>query len=310
MVELADMRLFVEVATGGSLSAAGRILGFSTAAASKRLTRLESLLGVRLVQRTSRRMQLTELGEAYLERCQAILAAVEDAESLITSDGNKISGTLRLSAPVALGRRWIGPALAKFVRVYPDLKIHLSLDDSVVDLVDAGIDCAVRIGHLQDSRLVARKLADNYRVICAAPAYLAERGVPGSPEDLCQHRAISLSAQPGELVQWRLQPAGVAEAEPSLVQQVRVPVRLSTNNGEQAHDWALEGLGLVRRSLWDVADAIAAGALTHVLPHWVSEPAPLHILFPSRLHLPAKTRLFIEFLVDYFQRRQASLGIP
>ena len=307
MVELSDMRLFIYAVNCGSLSAAGRVLGFSPAVGSKRLARIETRLGVRLIQRTSRRMTLTEEGAAYFERCQAILAAAEEAENLVAQGRRRPSGTLQVSAPVALGRRWIGPALAEFSHLYPELKIYLSLTDSIVDLVESGVDCAVRIGDLADSRLVVRKLADNQRIICAAPAYLQAYGVPQLPQDLTTHHAILLGGQTAHFANWRLisgedtPVTTTAQAQHGRSLQVSVPVRLSTDNGEQAHDWALAGLGLVRRSYWDVAHEIAEGTLVRILPDWLSEEAPLQLVFPSRQFLPARTRLFIDYLVEYFE---------
>lgn len=313
MVELADMLIFVRAIHCGSLSAAGRTLGLSPAVASKRLTRLEARLGVRLVQRTSRQLHLTEAGEAYYGRCQDILAAAEEAEHAVTCGRSTVTGTLRVSAPVALGRRWVGPALAQFADLHPDLHVHLSLEDSIVDLIELGFDCAVRIGGLQDSRLVSRKLADSYRVVCAAPNYLQRFGSPQHPEELALHQAISLGSQRGGFIQWSLKPIAADsrsdEVSKAQIKQVSVPVRWSTNNGEQAHDWALAGLGLVRRSIWDVAEDIASGRLIRVLPEWASESTHLHVIFPSRQFLPAKTRMFIDFLVQRFAA-QERLVIP
>jgi DNA-binding transcriptional LysR family regulator len=191
MVELEDMRLFVQAIDAGSLSAAGRVLGLSAAVASKRLTRLESHLGIRLVQRTSRQLRLTEAGEIYYARCRDILLAAEDAEHAATQGRNYVSGTLRISAPVALGRKWLGPALAQFAEQHPHLQIHFTLDDAINDLIAEGLDCAVRVGGLRDSRLVTRKLAENYRVICAAPKYIQRYGCPLHPEELAHHGAGS-----------------------------------------------------------------------------------------------------------------------
>jgi len=306
MVELADMQLFVQAIEAGSLSAAGRQLGLSAAVASKRLTRLESHLGIRLVQRTSRQLRLTEAGEIYYARCRDVLMAAEDAEHAVTQDCTSVSGSLRISAPVALGRKWVGPALARFAEQHPRLHIHLALNDTISDLIAEGLDCAVRVGGMRDSRLISRKLANNFRVICASPEYLQKFGAPQSLEDLAHHQAIALdSPLPSGHVHWLLTPAAMPQPLTDIEvaahrRQVSVPIRLSTNNGEQAHSWSLAGLGLVRRSIWDVAHELVSGRLVRILPHWISEPAPLHIVFPSRQFLPAKTRLFIDFLLPYF----------
>src|SRR5260221_13886541 len=193
MTDLSHMKLFVSPVLTGSLSAAGRELGFSPAVGSKRLARLEADLGVRLVQRTSRRLALTDEGEIYFERCQAILAEVEDAEAAIGQGRNEARGVLRVSSPVALGRRWIGPAIAQFAANHPNLAVHLSLSDALVDVVEGGFDCAVRIGGAADSPLVARPLADNRRIICAAPGCWMRRGHPRTPPPHADHHPSVMS---------------------------------------------------------------------------------------------------------------------
>ncbi|TCO81693.1 LysR family transcriptional regulator [Plasticicumulans lactativorans] len=308
MPELADIELFIRAVNAGSLSAAGRELGLSPAVCSKRLARLEAELGARLLQRTSRRLALTEEGAVYFERGQLILAELADAAAAVGGGRDAPRGVLRVSAPVALGRRWIGPALARFAAGHPGVAVQLSLSDALVDLLDGGFDCAVRIGGSDDSRLVARHLADNRRVVCAAPAYLARRGRPASPLELGAHdcivcivmsRAATLHAD------WRFRPAHDRTAAPTTV---RVRGRLAADNSEQANDWALAGLGLVRRSFWDVAAELADGRLVEVLGDWTSEAAPIQVLFPSRRFLPARTRLFIDLLVATFASAGARLA--
>lgn len=295
MVDLVDMKFFVRAVACGSLSAAGRELGFSPAVASKRLTRMETQLGVRLLQRNSRRLVLTGEGESYIERCRQILMDVEEAESFVSKSKNEALGVLHVSCPVALGRRLIGTAITNFSNKWPGLRVRLSLSDSIVDLLESSFDCAIRIGGSEDSRLVARKLADNSRIICASPNYLSERVSPKTPDDLVNHRTIVLSSQFTERVDWRL-----FHATNQQHKIVSVVVRMATNNGEQAHDWALAGLGLVRRSIWDVKRELESGQLIHLLPEWQSEPAPIRIVFPSRQFLPARTRLFIDYLTEFF----------
>jgi LysR family transcriptional activator of dmlA len=307
MAELSDMKLFLQAITAGSLSAAGRELGFSPAVGSKRLARLEAQLGTRLVQRTSRRLSLTEEGAIYFERCRSILAEVEEAEAALAQGRRDARGLLRVSAPVALGRRCIGPALARYAAQHPHVAVQLSLSDAVVDLVEGGFDCAVRIGGPDDSRLVARQLAENRRVVCAAPTYLKRRGVPRSPAELRQHDCIVMSSSAAPNVDWSFQPVRPSAGR---TMSVRVHGRLITDNGEQAHDWALEGLGLVRRSVWDVAPELTDGRLVEVLTDWTSHSAPILVVFASRQFLPARTRLFIDLLVDHFEQAKKTLRAP
>lgn len=297
MVELADMRFFVSAVACGSLSAAGRELGFSPAVGSKRLSRLEADLGVRLLQRSSRRLALTEEGAIYYERCQVILAEVDDAEVAVGRGRHEAQGVLRVSSPVALGRRWIGPALAELAAMAPRLTVQLMLSDQIVDLIEGGLDCSVRIGGTPDSRLIARHLTDNRRIICAAPAYLAKRCAPQTPEDLAKHDCIVMSRSGVAHADWRLE-----QRDTGALTTVRVKGRFATDNGELAHDWALAGLGLVRRSILDVADELASGRLVEVLPRWAGPRAPVQVLYASRRHLPARVRLFIDHLAAMFAR--------
>ncbi|MES2036699.1 MAG: LysR family transcriptional regulator [Pseudomonadota bacterium] len=295
MIELADMKLFVQAVLSGSLSAAGRELGFSPAVGSKRMSRLEAALSTRLLQRSSRRLNLTEEGALYFERCQAILLDVANAEAELGQGQAEPRGMLRVSSPVALGRHYIGPALAKFASQYPELQVQLSLSDQLIDLLASGFDCAIRIGADNDSRLVARTLAANRRIICAAPAYIAMHGKPETPTDLLQHSCILMQSSSAMHADWYFHSLASQEE-----QTIRVRGNWLTDNGEQAHDWAIAGLGLVRRSVWDVAAALASGQLVEVLPEWADISAPIQIMYPSRHYLPMRTRLFIDFLVAEF----------
>lgn len=299
MNELDDMRLFVRAVAAGSLSAAGRELGFSPAVGSKRLARLEGRLGVRLLQRSSRRLALTDEGALYHERCQAILADIDDAEAELAQGRQQARGLLRVSATVAMGRRCIGPLAAEFMQRHPEVTVQVSLSDAMVDLIEDGFDCAVRIGGPQDSRLVARTLGPNRRVLCATPAYLRRRGRPRTLEDLAGHDCILQERIATRQSDWVFIPADARVA--AAPRSVAVQGRLVTDNGEQAHDWALAGLGLVRRSVWDVVEELADGRLVELLPEWAGESAPLQLVFPSRRLLPPRTRLFIDALAKRFE---------
>lgn len=305
MTELADMKLFVQTVATGSLSAAGRELGFSPAVGSKRLARLEAALGTRLLHRSSRRLALTDEGAIYFERCQAILADVEEAEAAIGQGARAPRGVLRVSSPVALGRRWVGPAMAQFAFDNPGLSVHLSLSDSVVDLIEGGFDCAVRIGGADDSRLVVRTLAENRRVVCAAPAYLARKPAPQGPADLAAHDCIVMTRNASGHADWRFRPS---DRPGDAMTSVRVRGRMVADNGEQANDWALAGLGLVRRSVWDVASELADGRLVEVMAAWTSDSLPIQAVFASRRFLPARTRHFVDLLVARFAGRPEGLS--
>lgn len=300
MPQLDDMRLFLGAVKAGSLSAAGRALGCSPALASKRLSRLEQDLGVRLMHRSSRQLTLTEEGQIYAERCELILAEVDEAEAAIGPGRREPRGLLKVSSPVALGRRWVGPALAQFAKDFPLVQVQLSLNDQVVDLLEAGIDCAVRMGASPDSSLVSRPLADNRRVLCAAPDYVLRRGAPRHPNELVAHDCILMARTPQSAQRWDFWARGGSAATAAERLSVAPPARFLTDNGEQAHDWALAGLGIMRRSYWDVAAELRDGRLVELLADWQGESAPIQVIFPSRRLLPARTRLFIDRLVALF----------
>jgi len=297
MVEFADMALFVQAVRSGSLSAAGRDLGYSPAVASKRLSRMEEMLKVRLLHRTSRRLTLTEQGEIYYERCVQLLADAAEAGAEITAGNREATGHVKVTATVALGRRKIGPVVAQFALDHPQVSVHLSLSDAMVDLVASGYDIAVRIGPLQDSRLISRKLADDRRVVCGAPAYFARHGRPETPEDLRQHRCLLLTRSGQVTADWGF----VDNGKPLTL---RLGGALAADTGDQVHDWALAGLGLQRRTYWDVADDLAAGRLEEVLASYAPDGVPIHLVYASRRFLPAKTRLLMDALVGAFQQAQ------
>jgi DNA-binding transcriptional LysR family regulator len=299
--DLADLELFARAVNAGSLSAAGRELGVSPAVASKRLARLEARLGARLLQRTSRRLSLTDEGAQYFERVTAILAELAEAEATLGGAGAQARGTLRVSATSGLGRRWVGPVVAAFAARHPEVVAHLSLTDQVVDLVEAGLDCAVRVGPIADDQLVARKLADNRRVVCATPAYLHAHGTPATLDELAGHACIVLATGGALQADWRFRGA---RGQPA---SVRVRGRLVTDNGQQVDDWLHAGHGLARRSLWDVADDLATGRLVEVLRDWSELDAPISVVYPSRRFLARRTRLFIDDLSAHFAQAAARM---
>jgi DNA-binding transcriptional LysR family regulator len=283
---LPNLVAFARIVSAGSLSAAARELDLSLAVVSKRLAQLEESLGVRLIQRTTRRQTLTEEGVLFHQQVLRILAEVEQAETLMSRRREAVSGLLRVSAPGALGRQWIAPIMADFQQLHPQLTLQLELTDVVVDLLDSNLDMAVRFGSLADSSMIARPLAPNYRVLCAAPAYIQRFGAPSEPDDLSRHRCILIGDQPR--AEWRF------EGNDSIA--VRVAGSLITNDGGAAHAWALHGDGIALKSIWDVGDDIAAGRLQRILPGYSMTAAPLHALYPHSRHLAPRVRVFVEFL--------------
>jgi DNA-binding transcriptional LysR family regulator len=293
---LFDMMVFVRVVEAGSLSAAARDLHLSLAVVSRRLSRLEERLGVRLANRTTRTLSLTEEGAAFHARCVRILGDIDEAEMEVTRGRDTATGLLRVTSTFAFGRRRLAPLLHEFQQRHPALQIYLDASDSLVNLVESGYDLAIRFGALADSNLIARQLAPNVRVICAAPAYLERHGCPASIDELLSHDCIVYGNPPMD--HWRF-------ADGS---SVRVKGALSTNDGEVAHAWALAGAGLVLKSTWDVEEDIRAGQLEVVLPALRLPASPIHAVYPHRRHTAAKVRLCVDFLGRTLQDQSAASG--
>jgi len=287
---LLDMRIFVRVVEAGSLSGAARALNLSLAVVSRKLARIEERLGVRLLNRTTRALSLTEEGQRFHVRCVRILADIEEAELEASSGQRTASGLLRVTTTVAFGRRWLSGLLAEFQRLHPDLRIHLDASDTISNIVEGGYDLAVRFGALADSSLIARRIAPNRRVICAAPAYLDARGRPQTAEDLLAHDCIAYGDP--LLDHWSFADG----------RMVKVRGALTGNDGELAHAWALAGAGLVMKSIWDVRADIAAGLLEVVLPDMELPSAPIHAVYPHSRHAAARVRLCVDFLADHLGR--------
>ncbi len=288
-VELPDLTLFVHAVAAGSLSAAGRTLKISPAVASKRLSRLERSLGVRLLQRSSRRLGLTEEGANYYERVAPLLGQLEDAAVAASGEQAAVQGTLRITATHAFGRRWLGPMAADFARAHPQVAVNLHLNDEVVDLLGGGFDLAVRIGQPQDSSLIARRVANSHMVLVASPAYLKKHGRPRVPADLAQHRCIALLRPGRSTASWNFR-------TPEGPLSLSVGGALGSDSGELVYDWARRGEGITRKSIWDVADELIEGRLLTVLDQYVDEPADIHAVYPSRRFVPLRVRRFIEHM--------------
>ncbi|GIL04652.1 LysR family transcriptional regulator [Betaproteobacteria bacterium PRO7] len=288
---------FVSVAQRGSLSAAARHEGIAPAMVSRRLDALEARLGVKLLQRTTRRLSLTPEGAAFVEDCQRILSELEAAETAVSARGLEATGHLRITAPAGFGRKYIAPLAAEFAREHPRLNVSLDLSDRVVDLLAEGFDCAIRFGEQADSSLVRIKLGESLRVVVAAPVYLRRRGQPGHPAELAHHLCLTLGDGTGAGSPPQRGWTFTIDGAPSTI---RVAAALACNDGAVLHEWALAGLGLAWRSLWEVGDDILAGRLVSVLDRYAAAPTPVYCVFPARKHLPLRVRLFIEKLKAAF----------
>lgn len=289
------MSAFARVVSAGSYAEAARRMGLTRSAVSKAVTELEQILGVRLLDRTTRRVTPTEAGRAYYERVTSILADVESTESAVSRLHDEPKGLLKINAPMSFGTLYLGPAIAEFMVAYPDLRIELILNDRFIDPIEEGVDVTVRIGALPDSSLIARKLAPARRVLAASPDYLKAHGTPKSLDDLVHHRALtfghSQTAQRFELTQG-------AEA-------LSVPVTscMCSNNGDVLRAAALHGNGIVLLPTFLVGPDITAGKLRIVLPDHAPTGLDIYAVYAPNRYLAAKTRVFIDFLVDRFGPR-------
>jgi DNA-binding transcriptional LysR family regulator len=302
MDAFSDLSFFALLVRRGSLAAAAQELGVTPPSVSKRLAALEARLGVRLLHRTTRRISLTPEGETYFAEGAQVLADLQALEQSVAGARAQPRGLLRLAATLGFGRRHIAPALSKFARAYPEVEVQLHLGERLPNLVEQGFDAAVSIGELPDARLTARRLAANRRLLCAAPAYLRRAGEPQHPRELAQHRCIFLREGDEAFGTWHLRAGSRHET-------VKVRGPLSSNDGESALAWALDGHGILLRSAWDAAPYLRSGRLKPVLPDWKLPPADVMLVFPTRTHLPAKTRALVDFLDKVFKpHREAADG--
>jgi DNA-binding transcriptional LysR family regulator len=286
-----DMAIFARVVELGSLSAAGRSLRMSPALVSNRIARLESQLGVRLLNRTTRRVDCTAEGSGFYEHCRAILAQLEQARSELAERTTKPAGPLKVTVPVAFGRRYIAPHIPAFLDRYPDIQVRLDPTDRLVDLIEGQVDLAIRIAALEDSTAIARTLAPNRRFIVAAPSYLDRHGRPQVPEDLLAHTCLLLRFPGSRQYRWTL-------TTPDGPVTLAVSGRMDSSNGEVLTDWCRAGHGLALKCLWEVWEDLRDGRLEVVLP---DHPPPGHAitaLYPHTRFLPIRVRVFIDFLVD------------
>lgn len=291
MTTISDLDIFARVARTGNMSAAGREKGLSPAVVSKRISLLEDTLGARLFQRTTRQLTLTETGEGYFQRVVDILSLIEEAEDFVSRRNTLPRGALKVTAPTSFSRLHIAPYLPEFLERYPDIDLDFHLTDNNVDIIREGFDLAVRIGELEDSSLVAKKLAPDDRVLCAAPEYLQRRGEPKSLEELEQHNCLSAGAQDI----WRL------EDETGKAHQLRTKGNISSNSAEFIRQALLSGMGIGLRPIWDIGPELASGHLKTVLPKFRgSSNMAIYAVYPCRDFMPAKVNVFIEFLAERF----------
>ncbi|AME23922.1 MULTISPECIES: LysR family transcriptional regulator [Burkholderiaceae] len=302
MDRLGDMRLFVEAAALGSLSAAGRKLGLSPAAASARLLKLEKSLTARLFERTTRQLRLTDEGQLYLRHCRIALQAIEDGEAALHAGQNLVRGKVRISATSDFGRNLLCHWLDEFSRIHPDVSFALTLADSVSNLLREDIDLAIRFGLPPDASLVARRLAPNRRVLCASPEYLAKHGEPKTPADLAGHSFSVLVTSTGTLNE-----INFVRGDERYSHIIPLADAWETNDGALSRAWALAGQGIAHKSIWDIAADVRSGALKMLLADWCSHEAAVHALFHANRYMAPRVRVLLDFLIERFARATEEL---
>lgn len=286
--DLNEMAIFVRVVESGSFTGAAKALGLPKSTVSRKITQLEERLGVRLIQRTTRSLSLTDTGSAYHEQCSRILGEIEEANNAVTQMQSTPTGTLRITAPVLFGSTALSSLISEYMELHPQVNIDLILTDQRLDLVQEGIDVAFRVGHLEDSSLIGRYLGDVTAILCASPDYIARNGTPSHPNDIHQHQVIASSGW----TQWSLKgPEG---------QDINVNTkpRLTVNDLSSLYTLALSGTGIAALPVLISASAIKNKNLIPVLCDWPFEAHPIHTLYASNRHLSAKVRTFVDFIID------------
>eukprot|EP01133_Synstelium_polycarpum_P023394 gene23394-28047_t len=294
---LEDLRLFCLVAQKTSFAATALELGISKAVVSKRIGMLEAAMQARLLHRTTRRVSVTDHGEIVRQWALRILEDVEQMGEAVAQSKLQPQGVLRICSSSGFGRNRLGPALSQLARQYPELQIQLELLDRPVDLLGEGFDLDIRVGVVHEPGLIAHRIAANSRVLCAAPAYLAQHGTPSTLAQLRDHHCIVIRERDQDGQRWKLQ-------GPQGLETVKVDGPLSANNGEIVHQWALDGHGIILRSAWDVDSSLARGHLVRILPAY-QQTADVWAVTTSRLSNSAKVRVCVQFLQQWLQARDA-----
>ncbi len=291
MDRFADMEIFASVVESGGIGAAADRLSLAKSAVSRRLADLEARLGVSLLQRTTRRMHLTETGRTYYERCRQILADVDEAEQAVSQAHGTLSGTLKVALPLSFGLLQLAPLIDAFMARHPGLTIHLDFNDRQVDLIQEGIDVAIRVAQLAESSLVARRLALIRHCVCASPRYLEAHGVPAHPEELARHACL-VYGNPSNPDIWNYRDEQGREST------VRVPVRLRANNGDMLVRAAVSGHGIVMVPTFLVHEALAAGSLVTLLENHAWPQLNAYAVYPHTRHLSTRVRAFVDFMAE------------
>lgn len=299
-IQPADLRFFSVLAGAGSLSAAARELGITTPAVSKHLAQMEQRLGLLLVNRSTRRMSLTPEGELYLEQARRILGDIDDMAQRLGLSKAVPQGLLRVNATLGFGRSHVAPLVSRFVRANPQVEVQLQLSVNPPPLTDDAFDVCVRFGPPPESRVIARRLAANRRLLCAAPSYLAAHGTPRLAHELARHNCIGIRQGEEAYGVWRL---SGGRGRGAGAEAVKIRGNLTTNDGEIAVNWALEGHGILLRAEWDIERHLKSGRLVQVLPQCHTPDADIYAIYPQRHQQAARVRAFVDFLAAQLARR-------
>lgn len=302
LIQPSELGFFSTVATASSLSTAARDLGVSTAAVSKRLAQMEARIGIPLVIRTTRRMSLTPEGELYLEYARRILDELDQLNQQLNNAKKKPRGLLRVNATLGFGRMHVAPVISAYVAAYPEVDVQLQLSADPPALTEDAFDICIRFGAPPDARIVARKLASNRRLLCASPEYLRRHGLPATPADLRHHNCIGIRQGSDAYGVWRLT-SGKGRKERT--ESVHIRGNLTTNDGEIAVNWALEGHGILMRAEWDIRRHLQSGRLIQVLPGYHTPEADIYAVYHQRHQQSSRIRLFTGFLTKQFALFQA-----
>ncbi|NWF48455.1 LysR family transcriptional regulator [Hydrogenophaga sp. D2P1] len=299
-IQPADLGFFSILASAGSLSAAARELGITTPAVSKHLAQMEARLGVSLVNRTTRRMGMTPEGELYLEHARRILGEIDGMQELLGVSKATPKGLLRVNATLGFGRSHLAPLISRFVRQYPQVEVQLQLSVNPPALTDDAFDVCMRFGAPPDARVIARHIAPNRRLLCASPAYLKKHGTPKVPNDLMKHNCIGIRQGEEAYGLWRLTSG---RGKSAVTEAIKTRGNLTTNDGEIAVNWALDGHGILMRAEWDILRHLDSGRLVQVLPQCFTPDADIYAVYPQRHQLAARVRAFVDFVAQSFAQR-------
>lgn len=294
-LKLDQLTLFLLIIEKGSLAGAGRALGVSATTISDRLSALESYYGVTLLNRTTRAIHLTEEGRTFLEGARHLLSEAEALDARVRLGARTLSGLIRVSAPISIGHAIVEPIVNEFLESNPNVSIELLLTDSYLNVIDEGIDMAIRLGNLSDSSLRSRRLGVNQRVVCASPDYLEQHGIPNKPNELLEHNCLVMRFGSQLDNVWSLQASGK-------VLPIRVEGNRVANDGRLVHEWCRKGYGVALKSLWDVAADLEAGKLVQLLSEYSPLPAAVNLLFPPSRSQALRVREFAKVVVGAFQR--------